>query len=95
MKINSNLVSSEIKCTTAITTRFSLEPLNHIDQSKNKPQDLLVNTSNPNRVLYIVGCDQCRNSTHRNMTRISQRISVFVYTLIRLIKINQHNYQQS
>jgi len=37
------------------TTRFSLEPLNHIDQIKNKPQDLLVNTGSGNRVLYIVG----------------------------------------
>jgi len=38
-----NLVSSEI------------EPLNHIDQIKNKPQDVLVNTSSGNGVLYIAG----------------------------------------
>ena len=42
--INSTSVSSEKKCTANKNhkkIRFSLEALNHIDQIKNKPQDLL------------------------------------------------------
>jgi len=31
--INSNLVNFEIKCTATKTTRFSLKPLNHTDQT--------------------------------------------------------------
>jgi len=33
------------------TTKFPLEPLSHIGQIKNKPQDLLVNINSGNRML--------------------------------------------
>jgi len=39
-----------------------------MDQLKNKPQDLLVNTSSG------LATDQRRNSTHKNMIRISDMI---------------------
>jgi len=68
---NSNLVISEIKCTVAKHHKI-----------ENKPQDLLVNTtSSGNRVLHIAGCtDPCRNSTHNNMTRISQMMEQHLCT---------------
>jgi len=52
-----NLISFEIKCTDTkkhkILTRNTKQ--HTVDQIKNKPQDIWINTSNGNRVLCIAG----------------------------------------
>jgi len=72
-----------------------IEPLNHIDQFKNKPLDLLVNSSNANHILYIAGYRPGQEfDSHEHDTYQSHDWVTFMYTLIRFIQINQHNYQQ-
>ena len=78
------------------STRLSLETRNHIDQIKNKPQDLLVNTSSGNRVLYFLGYRITQEfDSQEDDTNQSYDYEMFMYALIRLIQINQHSYQQS
>jgi len=78
------------------STRLSLETRNHIDQIKNKPQDLLVNTSSGNRVLYFLGYRITQEfDSQEDDTNQSYDYEMLMYALIRLIQINQHSYQQS
>ena len=75
--INSNLVSSEIKCTAAKNHKILTRTTKPNISNKKITQDLLENTSNGNRVLYICilqATDQRRNSAHKNMSRISHMI---------------------
>jgi len=69
-----------------------------MDQIKSKPQDLLVNTSSGNRVLYIANYRPAQEfDSHDTDTNQSHDWATFMYidTLIQLIHINQHNDQQS
>jgi len=76
--------------------RFSLEPLSNIDRTKNKTQDLLLNTSSGNRVMHIAGYRPAQEfDSKEHDTNQSHEWATFMCTLIRLSQINQHNYQQS
>jgi len=84
---NSNLVSSEIKYTATNNHKiFTRTTKPH--KSNKKAQDLSVNTSSGNRVLYTTGYRPAKEFASQEYDKNQW----FMYTLIRLFQITQHSY---
>ena len=86
MVINSNLVTSELKY-TATKNHKSLTRTTEPHKSNKKTQDLLLNTSSGNCVLYSAGYRPAQEFESPEYDKNQW----FMYTLIWLIQITQHS----